>query len=74
VTEPLWHRELRRASRRTNNLLTGRMQWSLILAAVGAAITAILVVPELAQWWMRVSRYDPTAHSKRSAPGSARGA
>jgi hypothetical protein len=30
------------------------MQWSLILAAVGAAaIAAIFVVPESAQWWMR---------------------
>ena len=53
VREPLLCREFRRASRRTNDYLSGRVLWSLTAAVVFTAVGAFLS-PDLAQWWARV--------------------
>ena len=53
MREPLLCREFRRASRRTNDYLSGRVLWSLTAAVAFTAVGAFLS-PDLAQWWARV--------------------
>lgn len=50
MREPLWYREFRRASRRTNDSLSGQVLVSLVAAGAGALVS-VWLSHHLEPWW-----------------------